>query len=885
MLLLAVVWAAGNVIAKSPSKPSAPSSHRAQQKYGVASGADQVLSAVYDPSSNSLRVEGGGTGTGSGAANALQFGTSTPISLSTSGPSSGQVLEFNGTNIVGATISGAGTVSSVGLAAPAIFTVGGTPINASGTLTLGLAPEGANLVFAGPTSGSAAAPTFRALSAADIPALNYQAPLSTYAAPANEFLTGFTSPNTFTAAQPSFANISGTLAASQCPDPGASSLGCTESAAAVSHEWINSISTSGVPALSQPAFSDISGTATLGQLPATLAQFTGTITAGDCAKWSSSGVLADQGAACGSGSGSAVIQVNGAVTTAQTPINFQSGGYITVANPSAGDIQFNFSGPLGVANGGTGLTSLGASGECLGTNGAVMQWQSCGSGSSFTAAGDLSGTSTSQSVIGLHFGSTELTLGTVPTSGQCLEYNGTNVTGAACSGGSGAPGGANTDIQFNNSGAFGGSANLIWNNTTSTLTITGTVNATSFVSTGAGAAYTQWTSAALSPGASGTVLCGANASSYLACSFNGGPVTLMPALANDLGGTDPTNPQVVGFHLTNEGQTGNSPITFSIANDTTTGTTEYKLAKVVNESGVPHAIATATTDTAIPVYMTASATAVSGNARLVTAGTIGMCAFDGAAVIGDYVVASTTTAGDCHDAGATVPSSGFIAGQVESAVAAAGSNGSVKSLAFNASGGAAFQANGTALSSSSTINFESGSGVAVSNPSAGNVSIAEAPAAMFFSGTHAGVNQAATANAIIASGFYLPYPVTFSHIAFVVNTADTTSGDHYDVGIYSHAGTLEADIGATAGTTAFSTTGSKDVVIAQASVTLPPGQYYFALTGNAATGAIDIDPCGSFLSITASSLGSSSGGALPSSLTPPADSFTTWDDCVDFALH
>lgn len=803
VLLLAVVWAAGNVIAKSPSKPSAPSSHRAQQKYGVASGADQVLSAVYDPSSNSLRVEGGGTGTGtgSGAANALQFGTSTPISLSTSGPSSGQVLEFNGTNIVGATISGAGTVTSVGLAAPAIFTVGGTPINASGTLTLGLAPEGANLVFAGPTSGSAAAPTFRALSAADIPALNYQAPLSTYAAPANEFLTGFTSPNTFTAAQPSFANISGTLAASQCPDPGASSLGCTESAAAVSHEWINSISTSGVPALSQPAFSDISGTATLGQLPATLAQFTGTITAGDCAKWSSSGVLADQGAACGAGSG-------------------------------------------------------------------------------FTAAGDLSGTSTSQTVIGLQGKS----LASPSTSSTFLEYNGTSYVWATGTG-TANPGGANTDVQFNNSGAFGGSANLIWNNTTNTLTVTGTVNAANFVSTGAGAAYTQWTSAALSPGASGTVLCGANASSYLACSFNGGPVTLMPALANDLGGTDPTNPQVVGFHLTNEGQTGNSPITFSVANDTTTGTAEYKLAKIVNESGAPHAIAAATTDTAIPVYMTASATAVSGNARLVTAGTIGMCAFDGAAVIGDYVVASTTTAGDCHDAGATVPSSGFIAGQVESAVAAAGSNGSVKSLAFNASGGAAFQANGTALSSSSTVNFQSGSGVAVSNPSAGNVSIAEAPAAMFFSGTHAGANQAATANTIIASGFYLPYPVTFSHIAFVVNTADTTSGDHYDVGIYSHAGTLEADIGATAGTTAFSATGSKDVVIAQASVTLPPGQYYFALTGNAATGAIDINPCSSFYSITASSLGSSSGGALPSSLTPPADSFTTWDDCVDFALH
>lgn len=65
---------------------------------------------------------------------------------------------------------GSGTVTSVGLSLPvAIFTVSGSPVTGSGTLSATLANQSANTVFAGPTSGGAAAPTFRALVAADIP--------------------------------------------------------------------------------------------------------------------------------------------------------------------------------------------------------------------------------------------------------------------------------------------------------------------------------------------------------------------------------------------------------------------------------------------------------------------------------------------------------------------------------------------------------------------------------------------------------------------------------------------------------------------------------------------------------------------------------------------
>lgn len=69
---------------------------------------------------------------------------------------------------------GGGGVSSVGLSAPAIFSVAGSPVTTSGTLALSLATQSANTVFAGPTSGGAAAPAFRSLVAADIPALPYE---------------------------------------------------------------------------------------------------------------------------------------------------------------------------------------------------------------------------------------------------------------------------------------------------------------------------------------------------------------------------------------------------------------------------------------------------------------------------------------------------------------------------------------------------------------------------------------------------------------------------------------------------------------------------------------------------------------------------------------
>lgn len=111
-------------------------------------------------------------------------------------------------------VSGFGTVTSVGLSLPTIFTITGSPVTTTGTLTAALAGQNANRIFSGPATGSAAAPSFRALVGSDL------------------------------------------------PNPSATTLGGTESAAAVTHQWINSISTTGVPTLSQPATSDLSGLGT-----------------------------------------------------------------------------------------------------------------------------------------------------------------------------------------------------------------------------------------------------------------------------------------------------------------------------------------------------------------------------------------------------------------------------------------------------------------------------------------------------------------------------------------------------------------------------------------------------------------------------------------------
>lgn len=85
----------------------------------------------------------------------------------------GQVLSTDGSGALSwTTVAGTGTVTSVALDLPtSIFDVSGSPVTTSGTLTATLDNQLANTVFAGPTSGGATTPAFRALVVTDIPSL------------------------------------------------------------------------------------------------------------------------------------------------------------------------------------------------------------------------------------------------------------------------------------------------------------------------------------------------------------------------------------------------------------------------------------------------------------------------------------------------------------------------------------------------------------------------------------------------------------------------------------------------------------------------------------------------------------------------------------------
>lgn len=84
----------------------------------------------------------------------------------------GQVLKVNSgaTDVEWGAAGGNGTVTSVGVTLDSnLFTAESDTITTTGSLDVTLSNRNANIVFAGPSSGSAAKPSFRALVSADLP--------------------------------------------------------------------------------------------------------------------------------------------------------------------------------------------------------------------------------------------------------------------------------------------------------------------------------------------------------------------------------------------------------------------------------------------------------------------------------------------------------------------------------------------------------------------------------------------------------------------------------------------------------------------------------------------------------------------------------------------
>lgn len=158
-----------------------------QEKYVYAAdtGAVNALAVSLSPAPTIVAgslvvVKVANTNTGASTI-AVNGGTATAITkegstaLSGGEMKAGQIifLAYDGTEyqLIGAISSGGGggTVTSVAVAVPSRQSVSGSPITSSGTITISDNNESANEFFAGPSSGSAAAPGFRTIVAADLP--------------------------------------------------------------------------------------------------------------------------------------------------------------------------------------------------------------------------------------------------------------------------------------------------------------------------------------------------------------------------------------------------------------------------------------------------------------------------------------------------------------------------------------------------------------------------------------------------------------------------------------------------------------------------------------------------------------------------------------------
>src|SRR5580765_6738861 len=106
-----------------------------------------------------------------------------PLNLEDGGPGNALTLEMNNSGVTAGAYTnanitinaqglitvaangtggggGGGSVTSVALAVPAEFSLAGSPITSSGTMTIGKANQSPNTVWAGPTSGASAPPSF-----------------------------------------------------------------------------------------------------------------------------------------------------------------------------------------------------------------------------------------------------------------------------------------------------------------------------------------------------------------------------------------------------------------------------------------------------------------------------------------------------------------------------------------------------------------------------------------------------------------------------------------------------------------------------------------------------------------------------------------------------
>lgn len=176
--------------------------------------------------------------------------------------------------------------------------------------------------------------------------------------------------------------------------------------------------------------------------------------------------------------------------------------------------------------------------------------------------------------------------------------------------GGGAPGGSDTHVQFNNAGAFGGVAALTWNTGSSTLTVGGTISATTLAGT-----------AATGSGASGTWPIGISGTAATATNIAGGVLGSLP-YQSSAGATALLAPNTAAsvryLTMTGTGSAGAAPAWST-------------LPLTLTSNAVGFAVAGGTTSKTLTVSNTLTLTATDGSTLAIGAGgTLGSAAYTAA---------------------------------------------------------------------------------------------------------------------------------------------------------------------------------------------------------------------------------------------------------------
>ena len=377
----------------------------------------------------------------------------------------------------------------------------------------------------------------------------------------------------------------------------------------------------------------------------------GQVTPGHCMQWYAYGYAEDSGAACG---GSITLQTNGTNNLSQTTLNLVNSNSLIFTNTSGGDVTAAETQPYRTVTGTTDTISCttDANGAILYNSASAVAVTvpqatgSCAAGFSFTVENAGAGTVTLTPTTSTINGATTLAL--TENQGASIVSDGTNYQVFACT------------------ACVGGSANAVVTNPSATQTITAqSATVTPLIVQGAASQSADIFDVEGNGGGKDFYVTSSNAwGDSSAVNIEAGyAINLYPG--SGAAYYVSTN---AGYLATGSGTNkgGGFGVAF-IPNASTTGTTVDTLTKLSGGSAVIASIS----DTSGIIGITESAAGTTGNANLIISGGV-YCVFDGATTAGDYVQISATTAGDCHDATATRPTSGEIIGRVLSTNAAAG---------------------------------------------------------------------------------------------------------------------------------------------------------------------------------------------------------------------